>query len=85
MEILTKKKKDSPEEDISEGFEEEAAGIESLKTPWSCLDVFRSRPVIQSPGTPALDLDTLSSDEEDIKLGLSCAKLSTTYASYPLA
>ena len=42
MEILTKKKKDSPEEDISEGFEEEAAGIESLKTPWSCLDVFRS-------------------------------------------
>ena len=81
MEILTKKKKDSPEEDISEGFEEEAAGIESLKT----LDVFRSRPVIQSPGTPALDLDTLSSDEEDIKLGLSCAKLSTTYASYPLA
>ena len=66
MEILTKKKKDSPEEDISEGFEEEAAGIESLKTPWSCLDVFRSRPVIQSPGTPTVDLDTLSTcNEED--------------------
>ena len=69
IENPSKKKKDNPKEVIQDEEEKEDEHIDEtpLKTPRNLLEMFRSRPVQESPGTPAeVEVgDSITDDDDD--------------------